>query len=663
MLFTDFFIVAAVMSVAHADEFNHRYVKGDKVNFYVHKVGPYANPQEAYNYYDLPYCAPDNEHHPSKTKADTVIFNELKSLSIGEHLGGHSLRHSGHSLVYAPSQKITESCKSPPLSQEDADKFALAVENQWIYQMYLDDLPVWGMVGEMLKGLGNEDKSLKPYVYTKRSVHIQYNMDRIIRVELNPDPASLCQVQAGKELEFEMEFVWSPTSKEFHSRFDVYLDDSFFKHSIHWFSIFNSFMMVLFLLGLVTLILVRTLRRDFARYAVSGSGRDLEDGSFDDDEQGLDENGKPIDEEGATLTKGGGVVPSEDSGWKLVHGDVFRAPSFLPIYAAILGTGWQLIVLTLSVILFTLAGPIHGEVHEDRGEIQHAILICHCLSSVISGYSSGSYFKAYSSTSTRSSSRGKTNSSGDSQWQVAMFLTVVLFPTLVVAILSILNTIALVYGTINYIPFFVIVKVFFVWVFVSVPLCVIGTLAGRHAKMGGTKKAAHSILDTAEFPCRVNAIARPIPDNVPWYGKPLNLIPFAGLLSFGSIFIELYYVLTSLWNYKYYHVYGFLFGVYAILSIVVSMTTIIVIYFCLNSENYNWQWISIASGASTAGYVFLYGIYYFHFKTAMTGFLQTMFYFGYMSLIALSLGSLCGTIGHFSASRFVRTIFQNVKVD
>lgn len=36
---------------------------------------------------------------------------------------------------------------------------------------------------------------------------------------------------------------------------------------IHWFSIFNSFMMVMFLTGLVAIILMRTLRKDFARWA------------------------------------------------------------------------------------------------------------------------------------------------------------------------------------------------------------------------------------------------------------------------------------------------------------------------------------------------------------------------------------------------------------
>ncbi len=38
---------------------------------------------------------------------------------------------------------------------------------------------------------------------------------------------------------------------------------------IHWFSIFNSFMMVMFLTGLVAMILLRTLRRDYAKCVAS----------------------------------------------------------------------------------------------------------------------------------------------------------------------------------------------------------------------------------------------------------------------------------------------------------------------------------------------------------------------------------------------------------
>jgi len=592
---------------------------------------------------------PNTKQYPPQypTLKAIIYSTNIRSNSIGEYLGGHALRHSGHMVKFAPKQStFSESCTTPkPLTEADALAFAKAAEHTWVYQMYLDDLPIWGVVGEMIPTGDGKDDELKPHVYTKRTLSIKYNKDRIVEVDLLSEPKSLVEVKAGTKLTFETTFMWQATTNEFHSRFDKYLDQPFFKHHIHWFSIFNSFMMVLFLMGLVALILVRTLRKDYAKYGlIAGLEGDDED---DDEEAYVDDNGKTED----PLMKGGaGGMPNEDSGWKQVHGDVFRAPYLLPVVAAILGTGWQLLALTLGVILFAVAGPLHGEVHEDRGEMQHAVLFCYCFSSIVSGYTSGSYFKMYNATKTVG--RGKSTSAGGSQWQLTMFLTVMMLPTVFVSILSILNGIALVYQTVNYIPFLVIVKVFLIWMILSVPLCVVGTLAGRHANVSG-----------ADFPCRVNAIARPIPEEVPFHGKPLNLIPFAGLLSFGSIFIELYYVLTSLWNYKVYHVYGFLLAVYAILTVVVSMTTIIVVYFCLNAENYLWQWTALASGGSTAAYVFLYGIYYFMFKTSMTGFLQTMFYFGYMTLISLTLGTISGTIGHFAASKFVRTIFGNVKVD
>lgn len=588
------------------------------------------------------------------------MFNTWKWQSIGEHLGGHRLRHSGHDITFDPVEKI-ESCTTKALTPEQAQQFSHAIQHRWFYQMYLDDLPVWGMVGELLPHATSNKASLKvqtkddkdrleqmhdvtdlgdlvPYVYTTRNLVIQYNGDQIVQVDLTSDAQSLVKVEPGAILEFRLHISWQPTTEQFHSRFDRYLDHEFFKHPIHWFSVFNSFMMVLFLMGLVALILLRTLKKDYARYGIL----DVEEG--DDDE----EKEKLAQQQG------------DDAGWKQVHGDVFRAPQHLAIFAALMGSGWQLVVLTLGVILFAVLGPLHGEVHEQRGEVFHAVIVCYALSSIVAGYTSGQFFKLYyPTTAAARQQRGSGSDSKTTLWQLVMGLTVLLLPSVTVAILFVLNTVSLLYGTINTIPFLVIFKLFLIWIFISVPLCVVGTLIGRHTT--GSSGAGGTLAD--HFPCRVNAIPRPIPEDVPWYGKPSGLVPLAGLLSFGSIFIELYYVLTSLWNYKFYHVYGFLLGVYSILIIVVGMTSIIVVYFCLNAENYLWQWTAFLSGASTAMYVFLYGIYYFVFKTQMHGLLQTVFYFGYMLLIAVNMGLLCGTIGHAAASRFVRAIFQNVKVD
>ena len=50
---------------------------------------------------------------------------------------------------------------------------------------------------------------------------------------------------------------------------------------------------------------------------------------------------------------------SEESGWKLVHGDVFRSPRCLVILSAVVGTGAQLAVLVLLVILLAIIGMLY----------------------------------------------------------------------------------------------------------------------------------------------------------------------------------------------------------------------------------------------------------------------------------------------------------------
>lgn len=50
-------------------------------------------------------------------------------------------------------------------------------------------------------------------------------------------------------------------------------------------------------------------------------------------------------------------------------------------------------------------------------------------------------------------------------------------------------------------------------------------------------------------PCRVKRIPSPIPARK-WYLQPPVIALMGGLLPFGSIFIEMYFIFTSFWNYK-----------------------------------------------------------------------------------------------------------------
>lgn len=68
------------------------------------------------------------------------------------------------------------------------------------------------------------------------------------------------------------------------------------------------------------------------------------------------------------------------------------------------------------------------------------------------------------------------------------------------------------------------------------------------------------------------------------YAKPSVVIPLAGILPFGSVFFEMYFILTSLTSYSIYNVYGFMVMVFLILIVVLVCVSIVSVYVVLNAE-------------------------------------------------------------------------------
>jgi transmembrane 9 superfamily protein 3 len=377
------------------------------------------------------------------------------------------------------------------------------------------------------------------------------------------------------------------------------LDDSFFKHQIHWFSVFNSFMMVIFLVGLVAMILMRTLRRDYARYA--------------HDEEGGDDDDMP-----------------DESGWKQVHGDVFRAPRHLVVFSALIGTGYQLAILCFLLIIFSIVGTYYVK----RGTLVSVFVFFYALTSFVAGYAGGGFYAR----------------SGGKLWITNMLIIAGLFPGLILTLGFLLNFVAIAYGSLAAIPVGSMAVLLCIWLFISFPLTVVGTIIGKNYD------------GRPDNPCRVNPVPRHIPPRE-WYLHPLINILLGGILPFGSLFIELYFVFTAFWHYKYYYVYGFMLLVYMILIIVTVCVTIVSTYFLLNAEDYRWHWSAFLSASSTSFYVYLYSVYYFVAKTNMSGLFQTSFYFGYMLMFCIGLGILTGSVGYLGASFFVHRIYSQVKLD
>ena len=145
--------------------------------------------------------------------------------------------------MYDPSPNFTsanvaktEFCQVH-LDETKLKSFMYAVKNHYWYQMYIDDLPIWGIVGDI------EDNGNKMYIWTHKKLEIGYNSKQIVDVNLTSDVK--VELTDEAKIPFSYEVIWKPSDVKFIDRFDKYLDPNFFQHRV---SLFKSscFKIVLF---------------------------------------------------------------------------------------------------------------------------------------------------------------------------------------------------------------------------------------------------------------------------------------------------------------------------------------------------------------------------------------------------------------------------------
>lgn len=230
-----------------------------------------------------------------------------------------------------------------------------------------------------------------------------------------------------------------------------------------------------------------------------------------------------------------------------------------------------------------------------------------------------------------------------------VMLTALLCPGIVFSIFFVLNLILWAKGSSAAIPFFTLVGLLAMWFGVSLPLTFVGAYFAFKKRV-------------IEHPVRTNQIPRQIPEQS-IYTQPVPGIVMGGILPFGCIFIQLFFILNSIWSNQTYYMFGFLFLVFIILVITCSETTILLSYFHLCAEDYHWWWRSFLTSGFTAFYLFVYCIHYFLTKLTITGVVSTLLYFGYTLIMVFLFFLLTGTVGFFACFWFTRKIYSVVKVD
>ena len=568
---------------------------------FLHQVGPFANPNEVYAFHGLPYCAPPEV--------------EVKREDLGPLLKGDRPTKTLYDIKFREDKKFASLCKKT-LTAEEVVKFRQAIIDDYYFEMMIDELPIWGYVGELeTRGGKASDGSAAPagsvnatrdFLFTHLDFSIAYNNQHIIEVNVSADPLQRVDLAhpGSKDVEFSYSVRWLASDVPLAERMSRYAQYSFLPQSfeIHWLSIINSFVLVLLLTGFLSIILMRVLKNDFSRYATA----EAED---EDDE--------------------------EETGWKLVHGDVFRLPPAFSIFCAYVGTGAQLFSLIFFLLILAIMNMFYPG---NRGAMYTAAITLYALTAGTAGFVSAHMFcKFYGA---------------DGRWAWNLVLSATLFPLPFLLMFCFLNTVAIGYNSQAALPFGTIVVIMLIWALVTLPLTVLGGVIGRNTAKGRP----------LTLPTRVNKIAREIPP-IPWYRQGPCQVFMAGFLPFSAIYIELHYIFASVWGHKLYTLYGVLFIAFTMLIIVTSFITVALTYFQLAIEDHRWWWRSLFSGGSTGFFVFAYCFFYYFNRSGMFGFMQTSFFFGYMLMASYAAFIMLGTVGFLSSLLFVHRIYSAVKCD
>ncbi len=83
-------------------------------------------------------------------------------------------------------------------------------------------------------------------------------------------------------------------------------------------------------------------------------------------------------------------IAEEETGWKLIHGDVFRPPKVLSLFCALIGSGAQIFCTVVILLICVLIGAFKLT---KRGALLTAMILIYALCAFVGGMVSGRLYK------------------------------------------------------------------------------------------------------------------------------------------------------------------------------------------------------------------------------------------------------------------------------
>lgn len=617
------------------------YVQNDKIDLLVNKVES-DQTQLPYSYYLLPFVCP-----PATGK-------RAKSLSLGQIFRGDRVWESDYEIRFGVDMPCMRLCDF--MARDSGIKKAASLIKQgYVVHWLVDGLPgattflsatnhnKYYAAGFPL-GFFDEDIA---YIYNHVMLVIRYHKNRqtgksvIVGFEVYPksvsnencpglskDYKNFALIPPAKDdmvtIPYTYLVYWrEDNSIDYDLRWALYYEnDTQAGHRIHWLSFVNSLVLAALVSLAVAVILARVVKSDKS------------------------------------------LVPAlptavSDQGWKELAGAVVAQPRFHLPLTVLVASGIQLLVAAVGVVVvfvvnskfdFSSSGAAPAFFHSHQGAFISLSIFCCVALGFVASYAGIVVYKIFRGHDTR-------NVYGTQQTVLLLILFSAFLPGFVLAAILFLNFFVWFKESSSSLPFGTVVVLLLIFGAIEIPLGIAGGIYGNKSKLAAFWLP--QVAAVAEKP-------RPNFKKSPWLLRPVLSTVVFGLIPFGIVYVELLFILNSVWLEKttFYYMYGFLLLTTIVLIVVIAESTLVATYVLLAVyRDPNWHWLCFRVGSSIGWYIYGYLVYYFSLYLRVRDFVSILLYFAYMGLASVLVGVAFGAVGVLTGMMFVRRLYGDVKLD
>ncbi|KAL3925256.1 MAG: hypothetical protein SGILL_000534 [Bacillariaceae sp.] len=166
-------------------------------------TSPFNNPTETYRYYSLPFC---HEHSTEEEEAeaaqeenvDLPDLEQQKRLGaqrhrqrLGESIVGDRRETSPYEISFGDTVEWRLLCKKL-LRPTDIEAFKEAIHNNYFFEMFVEDLPMWGYIGDITDEdmIIGETEGTSTYLFTHLHFLLGHNKNQIVAAKVTTDVRS-----------------------------------------------------------------------------------------------------------------------------------------------------------------------------------------------------------------------------------------------------------------------------------------------------------------------------------------------------------------------------------------------------------------------------------------------------------------------------------------